>query len=142
MFDYDQLISRLKGKNLSTDVSVNSLSNEEVWNNRQTILAINDATKMCGWLGITLQGHKDASSYHLGISQLLLMKEILSISLIMQLEMVIKFSKTIYKAAVNLKLISQQIPKMIYWNVVTGGLLKEVKVSNILLLFLTKLQTY
>ena len=67
MFDYDQLISCLKGKNLSTDVSVNSLSNEEVWNNRQAILAINDATKMCGRLGITLWGHKDASSYHLEI---------------------------------------------------------------------------
>ena len=29
MFDYDQLISRLKGKSVSIDVSVNSLSNEK-----------------------------------------------------------------------------------------------------------------
>ena len=48
MFNYDKLISRLKGKSVSIDVSVNSLCNEKVSNNRKIILAIIDATKLCG----------------------------------------------------------------------------------------------
>ena len=48
MLNYDKLISRLKGKSVSTDVSVNSLSNEKVSNNRKIILAIIDAIKLCG----------------------------------------------------------------------------------------------
>ena len=48
MFNYDKLISRLKGKSVSIDVSVNSLSNEKVSNNRKIILAIIDAIKLCG----------------------------------------------------------------------------------------------
>ena len=64
MFDCDQLISLLKGKNVSIDVSVNSLSNEKVLNNRKIILAIIDAIKLCGRLGIALRGHRDASKYH------------------------------------------------------------------------------
>ena len=54
MFDYDQLIFRLEGKSVSIDVSVNSLSNEKVLNNRKNILAIIDAIKLCGRLGIAL----------------------------------------------------------------------------------------
>ena len=64
MLDYDQLISRLKGRSVSTDVSVNSVSNEKVLNNRKLILAITDVIKLCGRLGIVLQGHRDASKYH------------------------------------------------------------------------------
>ena len=43
MFDYDQLVSCLKGKSVSIvsiDVSVNFLINEKVLNNRKIILAI------------------------------------------------------------------------------------------------------
>ena len=64
MFGYDQLLSRLKGKNVSIEVSVNSLSNEKVLNNRTIILAVTDAIKLCGRLGIALRGHRDASKYH------------------------------------------------------------------------------
>ena len=64
MFDYDQLIFRLKGKSVSIDVSVNSLSNEKVLNNRKNILAIIEAIKLCVRLGIALQRHRDASKYH------------------------------------------------------------------------------
>ena len=48
MLDYDQLISRLKGKSVSIDVSVNSLSNQKALNNRKIILATIDAKKLCG----------------------------------------------------------------------------------------------
>ena len=41
MFDYDQLISCLKGKSVSTDVSVNSLNNEKVLNNRKNYFSYN-----------------------------------------------------------------------------------------------------
>ena len=61
---YIRLISRLKAKSVSIDVSVNSLSNEKVLNNRKIILAIIDAIKLCGRLGIALRGHRDASKYH------------------------------------------------------------------------------
>ena len=54
IFDDDQLIFRLTGKSVSIDVSVNSLSNEKVLNNRKNILAIIDAIKLCGRLGIAL----------------------------------------------------------------------------------------
>ena len=64
MFGYYQLLSRLKGKNVSIQVSVNSLSNEKVLNNRIIILAVTDAIKQCGRLGIALRGHRDASKYH------------------------------------------------------------------------------
>ena len=63
MFDYDQLISPLKGKSVSIDVFVNSLS-EKVLNNRKIILGIIDAIKLCGLLGIALRRHRDASKYH------------------------------------------------------------------------------
>ena len=33
-------------------------------NNRKIILAIIDAIKLCGRLGIALRGHRDASKYH------------------------------------------------------------------------------
>ena len=58
IFDYDQISSCLKGKSISIDVSVNSLSNEKVLKNGIT-LAIIDAIKLCGQLGIALQGHRD-----------------------------------------------------------------------------------
>ena len=58
MFDYDQISSCLKGKSVSIDVSVNSLSNEKVLKNGIT-LAVIDAIKLCGQLGIALQGHRD-----------------------------------------------------------------------------------
>ena len=61
---YIRLISRLKGKSVSIDVSVNSLSNEKVLNNTKIILAIIDAIKLCGRLGIVLRCHRDASKYH------------------------------------------------------------------------------
>ena len=61
---YIRLISHLKGKSISIDVSVNSLSNEKVLNNRKIVLAIIDAIKLCGRLGIVLRGHRDASKYH------------------------------------------------------------------------------
>ena len=64
MFDCDQLISLLKGKNVSIDVSVNSLSNEKVLNNRKIILAIIDAIKLCGRLGIALRCHRNALKWH------------------------------------------------------------------------------
>ena len=67
IFEYDQLISRLKRESVSIDVSVNSLSNEKVLNNRKVILVIIDTIKLCGRLRIVLQGHKDASKYHAGI---------------------------------------------------------------------------
>ena len=63
MFDYDQLISSLKGKSVSIDVSVNSLSNEKVSNNRKITVAIIDAIELCGRLGIALRGHRDDSKY-------------------------------------------------------------------------------
>ena len=58
VFDYDPLISRLKGKSVSIDVSVNSLRNEKVLNNRKTII---DAIKLCCRLGIALRGNRNAS---------------------------------------------------------------------------------
>ena len=64
IFDYDQLISCLKGKSVSIDVSVNSVINEKVLINRKIILAIIDAIKLCDSLGIALRGHRDASKYH------------------------------------------------------------------------------
>ena len=64
MFDNDQLISRLKSKSVSIDVSVNSLSKEKVLNNRKIILAEIHPIKLCGRLGIALHGHRDASKYH------------------------------------------------------------------------------
>ena len=36
----------------------------KVLNNRKIILAIIDAIKLCGRLGIALRGHRDASKYH------------------------------------------------------------------------------
>ena len=84
MFDYDQLISHLKGKCVSIDLSVNSLSNEKALNNRKIILAINDAKKISGQFEKALWGYRDASKYHSEIGLL-----------IMLLEMVIKFWKTI-----------------------------------------------
>ena len=97
MFDCDQLISLLKGKNVSIDVSVNSLSNEKVLNNRKIILAIIDAIKLCGRLVIELRvtGMPQNITQKLDMHQLQLVQEIFSILLIMLLEMVIKFSKTI-----------------------------------------------
>ena len=47
MFDYDQLISRLKGKSVSTDVSVNSLNNGKVLNNRKNYFSYNWRQKNC-----------------------------------------------------------------------------------------------
>ena len=64
MFDYDQLISRLKGKSVSIDVSVSIVSNKKVLNNKKNILAMIDAIKLSGRLGIALRGHRDASKYH------------------------------------------------------------------------------
>ena len=61
MFDYDQLTSRLKVKIVSSDVSVNSISNEKVLYSRKIILAIIDPIKLCSRLGIALRGHRDAS---------------------------------------------------------------------------------
>ena len=55
MFDCGQLISHLKGKSVSIDVSVNSLSNKKVLNNRKIISAIIDAIKLCGRLVIALR---------------------------------------------------------------------------------------
>ena len=63
MFDFDQLISRLKGKNVSIDVSVNSLINEKVLNNRKIILDLIDVIKLCGRLGVALRDDSDASKY-------------------------------------------------------------------------------
>ena len=63
MFDFDQLISRLKGKNVSIDVSVNSLSNEKVLNNRKIILDLIDVVKLWGRLGVALRDDSDASKY-------------------------------------------------------------------------------
>ena len=64
MFDYDQLISRLKGKSVSIDVSVSIVSNKKVLNNKKNILAMIDAIKLSGRLGIALRGHRGASKYH------------------------------------------------------------------------------
>ena len=64
MFDYGQLIFRLKGKSVSTNLFLNSLSNEKVLNNRKSILAITDAIKLSGRLKIALRGHRDTSKYH------------------------------------------------------------------------------
>ena len=64
MFHYDQLISRLKGKSVSIDVSVNSLSNEKVFNNRKIILALIDAIKLYCRLGIALRERRNASKCH------------------------------------------------------------------------------
>ena len=84
MLDYDQLISHLKGKNTSVDVSVNSLSNEKFLKNRKNILAIIDAIKRClktsprNWTCTNM-----------------LVSGILSILLIMLLKIVEKLRKTI-----------------------------------------------
>ena len=59
-----QHISHLKGKSVSIDVSLNSLSNEKIFNNREIILAIIDTIKLRRRLGIALRGHRDASKYH------------------------------------------------------------------------------
>ena len=41
-----------------------TMINWNVLNNRKAILAITDAIKLCGRLGIVLRGHRDASKYH------------------------------------------------------------------------------
>ena len=73
IFDFDQFTFRLKGKSISIDVSVNSLSSENVLNNRKIILAITDTIKLCVRLGIKLcvrlgiklRRQRHASKYHL-----------------------------------------------------------------------------
>ena len=64
MFDYDQPISRLKGKSVSIDLSVNSVGNEKVLNNRKIISAIIDTIKLCGQPFVNLENHLKTCSTH------------------------------------------------------------------------------
>ena len=118
MFDYDQLISRLKDKSVSIDVFVNSWNRKKILITEKVILAIIDAIKLCARLGIALQGHRDASNYpeiwHVptsaGVGTFV---HIINYAVRNNN----KALENHFKNAVNVKLISQQLPKMIYWNV-------------------------
>ena len=96
MFKYDQHISHLKGKSVSIDISLNSLSNENVLNNRKIVLAIICTIKLCGRIGIVLQvtGMPQNIMHKLSMYQLLLLQETFSILFIMPLEMIIEFCNT------------------------------------------------
>ena len=135
MFDYDQLISRLKGKSVSIDVSVNSLSNQKVLNNRKIVLATIDAIKLCGRLGIALRCRWGASKYHPEIGHAPTLAGVGNFVHIINyairngnkvLENHLKTCSETYLSATT----QNDLLKCCY-QVITEGLLKEVKPSKI-----------
>ena len=139
MFDYDQLISHLKGKSASIDVSVNYLSNKKVLNHRKNILAIIDTIKLCGRLGIALRGHRDASKHHPEIGHAPPSASVLNFVHI--INYVIRNSnkvlenhlKTCSKRETYLSATTQNDLLECCYQVITEGLLKEGKLARFLL---------
>ena len=142
MFYYDQLISRLKGKNVSIDVSVNSLSNAKVLNNRKIILAIIDAMKLYGRLVIALRGHIDASKYHSEIGHAPISAGVgnfvpsINCAIRNGNKVLENYLKPCSKREAYLTATSQNDLLKCCYEVITEGLLKEVKASKIFALIL------
>ena len=140
MFDYDQLISRMKLKSVSIVVSVNSVSNEKFLNNRKIISTIIDAIKLCGRLGIALRGHRDASKYHREIGHAPTSAGVGNFVLIINYAIrngnkVLKnHLQTWSKPEIYLSATSQNDLLKCCYQVLTEGLLKKVKDSKIFVL--------
>ena len=140
MFDYDQLISRMKLKSVSIVVSVNSVSNEKFLNNRKIISTIIDAIKLCGRLGIALRGHRDASKYHTEIGHAPTSAGVGNFVLIINYAIrngnkVLKnHLQTCSKPEIYLSATSQNDLLKCCYQVFTEGLLKKVKDSKIFVL--------
>ena len=142
MFDYDQLISRLKSTNISVDVSVNSLRNEKVLYNIKIILAITDIIKLCSRLRIALRGDSDASKYQpkighvptsAGVGNFVHIINHAARNSNKDFE---NYLKTCSRRETYLPAITQNDLRKCCYQVITKGLLKEVNVSKIFALIL------
>ena len=116
---------------------MNFLSNEKVLNNRKFILPIIDAIKLCGRLRIVLRGHKDASNYHpeigyapisAGVGNFVL---IISYAITNSNKVLENHLKTCSKCETYLSAAAQNDALKCCYQVITEGLLKEVKASKI-----------
>ena len=100
-------------------------------NNRKIILAIIDPTKLCGRLGIALCGHRDASKYHPEIGHTPISAGVINFVRIINYairngnKVLENLLETCNKRETYLKLLSS------CYQVLTEGLLKEVKASKI-----------
>ena len=109
----------------------------KVLNNRKIILAIIDAIKLCGRLGIALRGHRDASKYHpeighaptsAGVGNFV---HIINYAIRNGNKVLENHLNTCSKRETYLSAATQNdLPKCCY-QVITEGLLKEVKAIKI-----------
>ena len=83
---------------------------EKVLNNRKIILVIIDVIKLCGRLGLTLRGHRDASKYHPEIGHAPTSAGVGNFLDIINCPI----RNGDQEPAVNVKHVSQQLLKMIY----------------------------
>ena len=121
---------------------MNSVINEKVLINRKIILAIIDAIKLCGRLGIALQGHRDASKYHpeiehaptsAGVGTFV---HIINYGIRNGNKILENHLKTCSKHEIFLLATTQNDLLKCYYQVITEGILKEVKASKIFALIL------
>ena len=136
MLDYDQLISRLKGESVSIDVSVNSLSNQKALNNRKIILTTIDAIELCDRIGIALRCHRGASKHHPEIGHAPTLAgvgnfvHIINYAIRNGNKVLENHFTTCGKCETYLSVTTQNDLLKRFYQVITEGLLKEVKASK------------